>query len=328
MINVARFAKENGYLRFAEGKGGKGGSGKMTGSGHLNGQVDVTHSTRPRSVKHGVSFLDVLTNKTQAEKEDDVLVLDPAIFSLANSPGRRAVGRALGFQELNSLKSSLLEAGIGGVSLQYLGGLYVLITLDSEERLSSLLNEKDSWSRWFSLLQPWLGQALPYERPAWINILGVPLHLVSRTVSDQIGSRYGKVVQSSRFLESDGDLSSNRLGILLDSGNKVNGLLNLSWQDKRYKVWIIEDNEQWFPDFLDEDEESFAASSELGDAPESPVIGGGTDKEDEEFFESPVEETEKPLESFEDVQVPMQKDDFGGGVVPEMEGDKTHGIMV
>ncbi|KAJ0692207.1 hypothetical protein HanPI659440_Chr15g0583311 [Helianthus annuus] len=300
----------------------------MTGLGHLNGQVDGTHSTGSRSVKHGVSFLDVLTNKTHAEKEDDVLVLDPATFSLANSPGRRAVGRALGFHELNSLKSSLSEAGFGGVSFQYLGGLYVLISMDSEERLSSLLNEKDSWSRWFSLLQPWVGQALPYERLAWINILGVPPHLVSRAVFDQIGSRYGKVVQSSRFLESDGDLSSDRLGILLDSGNTVNGLLNLSWQDKKYKVWIIEDNEQWFPNFLDEDEESLAASSELGAAPESPVIGGGTDKEDEEFFVSPVEEIEKPLESFVDVQVPMQKDDFGGGVVPEMEGDQTHGIMV
>ncbi|KAL9998761.1 hypothetical protein Hdeb2414_s0002g00057401 [Helianthus debilis subsp. tardiflorus] len=205
----------------------------MTGLGNLNGQVVGTHSTGSRSVKHGVSFLDVLTNKNHAEKEDDVLVLDPATFSLAISPGRRAVGRALGFHELNSLKSSLSEAGIGGVSLQYLGGLYVLISMDSEERLSSLLNEKDSWSRWFSLLQPWLGQALPYERLAWINILGVPPHLVSRAVFYQIGSRYGKVVQSSRFLESDGDLSPDRLGILLDSGNTVNGLLNLSWQDKK-----------------------------------------------------------------------------------------------
>ncbi|KAF5821816.1 hypothetical protein HanRHA438_Chr01g0019801 [Helianthus annuus] len=153
----------------------------MKGAGHLNGQADVSRSTGLRSVKNGVSFLDVLTNKTHAEKEENVLVLDPAIFSLANSPGRRAVGRALGFRELRSLKSSLLEAGLGGVSIQYLGGLYVLITLDSVERLSSLLSKKDSWSRWFSLFQPWLGQALPYKRLTWVNILGVPPHLVSRT---------------------------------------------------------------------------------------------------------------------------------------------------
>ncbi|KAM0018745.1 putative RNA recognition motif domain, nucleotide-binding alpha-beta plait domain superfamily [Helianthus debilis subsp. tardiflorus] len=279
-INVARYAKENGHLRLAEGKSGKGVAGKKTGIDHSKGQMGGYNVTGSRPVNQGASFLDVLTNKTHAEKEDDVLVLDPATFSLAEDSERRAIGRVLGFQELNALKSSLSGAGIGGVSVQYLGGLYVLITMISGEGLASFLNDKDSWSRWFSMLQPWLGQAIPFERLAWINIRGVPPHLVSRDVFDQIGSRYGKVIQPSRFLESDGDISSDRLGILVDSGNSVNGILNLKWQDKKFKIWIIEENEQWFPDFLDEDEDSLAASSELGDVPESPAIGGGIDKED------------------------------------------------
>ncbi|KAF5814738.1 hypothetical protein HanRHA438_Chr03g0126391 [Helianthus annuus] len=157
--------------------------------------------------------------------EDDVLVLDPSISSLAFFYGKGAVGRTLGFQELRSLKASLMEAGFGGASIQYLGGLSVLVSFDNEEMLSKLLIEKESWSRWFSSFQPWLGQALPYERLAWVNIHGVPPHLVSRSVFDLIGNIYGKVVHSSQFLDSDGDLSYDRLGILLDSGNKVNGLL-------------------------------------------------------------------------------------------------------
>ncbi|KAM0024267.1 putative RNA recognition motif domain, nucleotide-binding alpha-beta plait domain superfamily [Helianthus debilis subsp. tardiflorus] len=278
VINVARFAKENGYPRVADGKGGKGGSEKLLGGSQLNGQVGASHLTGLRSIKNGTSFLDALTNKTHVEngtsfldaltnkthveKEDDVLLLDPTMFSLANLPGSRVVGRTLGLQELNSLKASMSEASVGGVSYQYLGGLYVLLTFDSEEMMSKMLSEKDSWSQWFSMLQPWLGQALPYERLAWVNVHG--------------------------FLESDGDLSVDRLGILVDSGNKVNGLLKLSWQDKKYKVWVIEDNDQWFPEFLEDEEESSVASSEFGDVSEPPAIGDGSDKEDEEVLVSPV----------------------------------------
>ncbi|KAF5785486.1 hypothetical protein HanXRQr2_Chr10g0429231 [Helianthus annuus] len=250
--------------------------------------------------------------------------------ALANLPGSRVVGRTLGLRELNSLKTSMSEAGIGGVSFQYLGGLYVLLTFDNEEMVSKLLSEKDSWSRWFSMLQPWIGQALPFERVALVNVHGVPPHLVSRGVFDLIGKRYGKVVQSSQFLESDGDLSVDRLGILVDSGNKVNGLLKLSWQDKKYKVWVIEDSDQWIPEFLEDEEESSVASSEFGDASEPPAVGDGFEKEDEEVLASPVEETEEPSGNREgtldvDVHVPMQNGSMGGDVDSEMRGDQLHG---
>ncbi|MFS8015580.1 hypothetical protein Hanom_Chr15g01358361 [Helianthus anomalus] len=161
---------------------------------------------------------------------------------------------------------------------------------------------KEVWTRWFSALSPWIGQSLPYERLAWITIRGVLPHLVSRTVFDSIRSRYGKVVQSSQFLETDGDLTSDRLGILVDSGNNINGILNLSWQDKKYKVWVIEENDAWIPDFLEDDEDSVATSSELGDN----VVGqdrsnsefrGVEDKEDEEAGNVLAKGDDKSLET-------------------------------
>ncbi|KAJ0734343.1 hypothetical protein HanPI659440_Chr11g0418991 [Helianthus annuus] len=162
VINMARFAKENGLPKFADDKGGKGGLVKTMGTGKSNVQMGNSHLKGLKSFKNGVSFLDVLTNKTHEEKEDDVLVLDPSVFSLASCFGRGVVGRTLGFQELRFLKASLMEARFGGASIQYLGGLSVLIVFDSEDLTSKLLNEKEIWGRWFSLLHPWLGQALPY----------------------------------------------------------------------------------------------------------------------------------------------------------------------
>ncbi|KAJ0449519.1 hypothetical protein HanRHA438_Chr17g0840681 [Helianthus annuus] len=195
------------------------------GTGKLNVQVGNVHSKGLKSVKNEVSFLDVLTNKTHVEKEDDVLVLDPSVFSLASCFGRGAVGRTLGFQELRSLRASLMEAGFRGASIQYLGGLSVLIVFYSEELTSKLLNEKEIWGRWFSSFHPWLGQALPYERIAWVNILGVPPHLVSRSVFDLIGNKYGKWYNPLSFL--------NRMGIsrLIGWGffwTRVIGLTDLS----------------------------------------------------------------------------------------------------
>ncbi|KAM0000807.1 hypothetical protein Hdeb2414_s0406g00887081 [Helianthus debilis subsp. tardiflorus] len=172
----------------------------------------------------------------------------------------------------------------------------------------------------------WLGQPLPYKRIAWVNILGVPPHLVSSSVFDLIGSKYGKIVQPSKFSETDRDLLFDRLGILIDSGNRINGFINLSWQDKRYKVWVIEDNNQWVPDFFEEDEESVAASSELGGSPDIPVNVESSVKEFEQIGADSKVEGEKSWDHVEpsnDMHVPMQSEKNGGDSIPKEAGEKV-----
>ncbi|KAM0071399.1 hypothetical protein Hdeb2414_s0001g00024701 [Helianthus debilis subsp. tardiflorus] len=173
-----------------------------------------------------------------------MVVIDPSTFSLSSFIGKAAIGRALGLNDLRILKSSLSAAGFEDASIQYLGGLSVLISFKDGDSVKSLIDDKDIWKIWLFSLNPWISQPLPYERIAWINILGVPPHLVSRGVFDTIGNRYGKVIQPSQFLDSDGDLTYDRLGILVNTGNRINGAVTLSWQDKRYKVWVMEDNDQ------------------------------------------------------------------------------------
>ncbi|KAF5769705.1 hypothetical protein HanXRQr2_Chr14g0651361 [Helianthus annuus] len=262
LVNVVLFAKENGNLKPSAPLGGRD---KGTGEGHTRSQGLFPKGHGSHHVKKGVSFLDILTNKSHSEGDEYVVVLDPSIFSLSSITGKAVVGRILGFNELRFLNSSLKSVGFGDASIQYVGGLTVLISFENGVDANRFLEAKDIWKQLFSSLSPWIGQSLPFERIAWINILGVPPHLMSSKVFDEIGSRYGKVIQPSQFIETVGDLIIGRLGILLDSGNKINGVLSLSWQDKKYKVWVVEENDQWIPAFLDVDEESLAASSELGD---------------------------------------------------------------
>ncbi|KAJ0780248.1 putative RNA recognition motif domain, nucleotide-binding alpha-beta plait domain superfamily [Helianthus annuus] len=226
-----------------------------------------------------------------ATVEDEVGV-EPSVFSLTDLFGRAVVGRTLGFKELRFLKSSLVVAGFSGATIQYIGGLSVLISFVDKERANRLLLDQEVWGRWFSSLNLWIGQSLPYERLAWVDIHGVPPHLFSPDVFDSIGSKFGKVFQQSQLCEDDGDLSFDRLGILVDSGYRINGLLNLKWQDKRYRVWIVEENDQWIPDFLEDVIESEGASSELEGNGGSPVgwsqgVAGHGVSEGEESLQVP-----------------------------------------
>ncbi|KAJ0799661.1 putative RNA recognition motif domain, nucleotide-binding alpha-beta plait domain superfamily [Helianthus annuus] len=226
VVNVALFAREN---REVNSSSVKGGGVKVADEGQNRVHGGLPKVRGFNAVNNGVSFLDILTNKTHAVHDEDEVIIDPSTFFLSSLTGRAVVGRTLGFKELSFLKSSLSAAGFEEASLQYLGGLSLLISFENGESVKRLLDVKEVWNHWFSSLSPWLGQSLPYKHLSWVNILGVPPHLVSRGVFDAIGSMYGKVIQHSQFLETDGDLTFDRLGILLDTGNRINGVINLSW---------------------------------------------------------------------------------------------------
>ncbi|KAM0008329.1 putative RNA recognition motif domain, nucleotide-binding alpha-beta plait domain superfamily [Helianthus debilis subsp. tardiflorus] len=142
LVNVALFAKENANL-YPSGK--FGGREKGPGEGYARPQGVLPKGYGAQHVKKGISFLDILTNRSHADKEEDVVVVDPGISSLSNFSGKALVGRASGVYELRSVKSSLLLAGYAGAVVQYLGGLSVLISFDDGELSKKLLEETEVW---------------------------------------------------------------------------------------------------------------------------------------------------------------------------------------
>ncbi|MFS7982721.1 hypothetical protein Hanom_Chr10g00966121 [Helianthus anomalus] len=309
-INVALFAKENGKLNSSAVGGvdippfGKPARNPVGGKQKVWGA---------KNVQAGVSFVDILTNKSHAVGEEDVIAIDPSVFSLSELFGRSFIGRSKGFKELRSLKTFLSSAGLVDAKIQYLGGLSVLISFSNGDSAKRFFDDKEVWANWFSSLNPWLGQSLPYEHLAWVSVLGVPPHLLSKEVFNDIGSRYGKVVFSSQFSVSDGDLSFDRMGILIGSGNRINGSLSLRWQDKKYQVWVIEENNHWLPDFLDVEELSEGFSPELRGNQEIPV------------FVSPTNLGNDALESEKVVKVPNKDCSKSGSKEDLHEEGSLHG---
>ncbi|KAJ0736953.1 putative RNA recognition motif domain, nucleotide-binding alpha-beta plait domain superfamily [Helianthus annuus] len=158
-----------------------------------------------------------------------------------------------------------------------LWGVFRIVISRRRKQESGFLDNSDVWKAWFSKVEVWKGQSMPFECLAWINIFGVPPHLLSSTVFDVIGQKYGRIAQGSQLSESDDDLTYDRIGILTDSGNKISGIVNLRRQDKVYRVWVVEESDPWIPDFLNKDGyvgEDVSLSSEFSvPAHLSPVIG-------------------------------------------------------
>ncbi|KAJ0945273.1 hypothetical protein HanPSC8_Chr03g0126321 [Helianthus annuus] len=219
----------------------------------------------------GKSFVDILLNKSSPCLDEDVVEVDPSVFTLTEKFGRSLVGRTVDFSALRSINVFLREAGFKDIVIQYFGGLTVLLSFSDDMVAKSFAEDNGTWSRWFTSIDPWAGQSLPFERLAWINIFGVPPHLLSPGVFDQIGGKYGKVVHGSKFHEDDGDLTFDCLGVLTDSGNVISGELKLRWQDKYFRVWVIEEPSAWVPDCLGniDDVDDVSSEFEVGSRDES-----------------------------------------------------------
>ncbi|KAF5817356.1 hypothetical protein HanXRQr2_Chr02g0052051 [Helianthus annuus] len=167
--------------------------------------------------------------------------------------GSAAVGRCSNLMILNSLFSLMTKAGVGEFSVSYLGGLYVLVKLQDEERCNSFIGNHALWENWFSSLDHWNGQSLPFERIAWLRVVGVPLHLAVDEVYDSIARHFGKIIHASERSSEDIDLSVNCIGVLRGDGDRIAEVVSLIWKDRRFKIWVEEVAEEWTPEGLEND---------------------------------------------------------------------------
>ncbi|KAM0064827.1 putative RNA recognition motif domain, nucleotide-binding alpha-beta plait domain superfamily [Helianthus debilis subsp. tardiflorus] len=272
-VNVAMFAKENGDGTQKIEAGSQRGKGARPKPGFANREQVPK---KFKEVQIGRSFSDILMNRSSPVLEEDIVDIDPAVFTLSDLFGRAYVGRAKDFNSLRLLNVSMHSAGYAVAEIQYIGGggglLSVILSFNSQDVAGRFFEDMVIWGSWFDLLDPWIGQCIPVERLAWINIHGVPPHLVAQEVFNIIGQKYEKVTQPSQMEETDRDLTFDRLGIITDCGNRIPGCVNLRWQDKFYRVWVVEETDPWIPNYLeDEDESETISSRKLGKMSESDV---------------------------------------------------------
>ncbi|KAI3756560.1 hypothetical protein L1987_56381 [Smallanthus sonchifolius] len=106
------------------------------------------------------------------------------------------------------------------------------------------------WSKWFSRLYAWEGDPGEFKRLAWIVVKGITVGLWDRHVVGRIGERVGILVQKSEANEEDGNISQDKLAVLVKQGSRIAQEFVVSCNGHSFRVWVDEMDEGWVPSFL------------------------------------------------------------------------------
>ncbi|GJR02333.1 RNA-directed DNA polymerase, eukaryota [Tanacetum coccineum] len=103
------------------------------------------------------------------------------------------MGALLQFSAINNLQVILYNEGFHDVRIVYLGGLWVMIELNSSKSKAKFL-EHVGVASWFSKLCNAQADFVAKERIAWVDIEGIPLNAWSRLTFQKIASKWGTLV--------------------------------------------------------------------------------------------------------------------------------------
>ncbi|KAJ0792703.1 hypothetical protein HanOQP8_Chr01g0020981 [Helianthus annuus] len=138
-----------------------------------------------------------------------------------------------------------------------------------------------------SKVSVWEGQSLPMERVAWLKVFGIPLHLLDPDVVKMIGGLFGKVLYTDASGVDDKVLTVNKVGVLVGEVQRINEEVKTMWNNRNYRVWVGEEQEEWVPDCVtvvqdnEDNRSSQMASSPVGWMPDSGNLANGQ-KDNEE----------------------------------------------
>ncbi|KAD4888369.1 hypothetical protein E3N88_20442 [Mikania micrantha] len=197
----------------------------------------------------GRSFLDVLKN--QQQKESKAIVIPDNYVSITQSLWKlnSLIGRAKDLVSLGCINMAI-DSVPGKPNARYLGGLDVLINFTNEQAAKDYLDNTNGWKDWFSQLVQWNGNSIPFERIAWVRIVGVPLALWDNHIIDKIGGSVGKVLYRSEASLLDSNLSVDGMAILVSNGDYVQEKVTVKWRNKSFVCHVVEDPRAWSPEFV------------------------------------------------------------------------------
>ncbi|KAI3815087.1 hypothetical protein L1987_14741 [Smallanthus sonchifolius] len=219
-VNLAKFDKEgnsnNGEERKYQETRFKSYQSNQYGNGELKYKGD-------RPYLNGV-----LLNNRIHQHIQDVTVPDDADYDVVQWYDKSVGRKTKDLVELRGLQQSLIREGLADLKLKYLGGLNVFLTFKKYEEANDFVDEKQKWSKIFSELE----------------------------VFDTIAASIEKVVASSHASFSDGSLTRDTVGVIVEKGGKIQRETNLKRKDKCYKIWCSEDDDVWCPDWSSKETET------------------------------------------------------------------------
>ncbi|PWA96169.1 hypothetical protein CTI12_AA041880 [Artemisia annua] len=200
-------------------------------------------------------FRDKKTNVFSSEKENvkgtnvnrgggDFILLDDSC-EVTYDLDSYTMGELKQFSSINNIRVMLANEGFNILNVAYLGGLWVMIELDSANTKSKLLQHVGVAS-WFNQICNAQADFVSREWVVWVDIEGVPLHAWSYNTFKKIGSKWGEMLD----LEESKDTLFARKRICIKTKQEDN-ILEKFKITIRGKVFVVRAKELfvWTPEF-------------------------------------------------------------------------------
>ncbi|KAM0030988.1 hypothetical protein Hdeb2414_s0017g00503391 [Helianthus debilis subsp. tardiflorus] len=250
-VKIARFSLENEVGKDSRGMKGK----KQMQNGDTD--QDVGHKgPKGQGVRFnsfvlgGKSYASSLIGKHQPNPNRKEVVVSNFAKAYVELHGKTTIGKTKDLWTLRKLDLLLKEAKFGDSNIKYLGGLNVLVVFKINDKADSFRSEAPGFKR-FSSVDIWNAQATTFERLAWLNIHGVPLHMSGNETFDSVGRYFGKVIHAPQRQLEDKLLTSDSVGVLTGSGNRIEEIITIVNEGKCFRVWVEEERGDWILDSID-----------------------------------------------------------------------------
>ncbi|CAH1445351.1 unnamed protein product [Lactuca virosa] len=223
------------------------------------------------------------------------------------------IGEAHSFDHIGSMPTSLLM----NERTKYLGGLNEALGFSNSIETREFLEDKERWKDWFKWIIRANQQVLPYERTAWIKILGLPLHLWDEKNFSLIAGRFGRVIAPFNKLSTRRDYSVGKVGVLTSQLKWINEVVSISVDGKLINVGIVEYTDDWSPfhpapfDKVEEDSDDEVVEEVESDedASEEGVSETWMEEENSDMEEEEIRIEEIPNETLVDAHVWIPNDE-------------------
>ncbi|KAJ0771109.1 putative RNA recognition motif domain, nucleotide-binding alpha-beta plait domain superfamily [Helianthus annuus] len=156
-INIARFAVENKFEPIEQNQKQQE---KKEGNQNIRQPPQNFGTGLERARTEGFTYCDALTNlkrplTEKVHSEVKTIEVSSNVNAFEGLYGKAFVGRVVDLYTLRTLKDKLIEDGINGMEIRYLGGFFTIIAFDDQEPEDLFLEDEGRWRRWFTSLDRW-----------------------------------------------------------------------------------------------------------------------------------------------------------------------------
>ncbi|GJV86536.1 RNA-directed DNA polymerase, eukaryota [Tanacetum coccineum] len=139
-------------------------------------------------------FGDSIDNNTGEQKHSTLSATKEESCLVSRDFDNFVMGEIKDFSAINNLRVLLANEGFLNVKLAYIGGLWVMIELDSTSTKEKFMQHVGVAS-WFARLCNAQEDFVSRERIVWVDIEGVPLRAWSQSTFKKIGAKWGEVMK-------------------------------------------------------------------------------------------------------------------------------------